>query len=702
MMIQAVNGPVASLSENTEFDLLSLFPELPVKQKLDEIINAVATHDVTVISAETGAGKSTLIPFVLNQHFRGTCVTTMPRRVAAQSVASFVAERLGDELGRYVGVKTGIFSAVSQDTKVLYATDGWVLNKVLGDKNWLTQQCSVLIIDEAHEENAHIDILIALHRKFKSENKPVPKLVIMSATIDGKKYLNKIQNSTIIQVLGRTFPVEKFHRPAAMFLDTTIEQAQLSKDVISFMQGKLEIEDFTQTLRGNKIDAEIIPLHGEIPWPHQMKVFKEYSRPKIIPSTNIAQSSITPDVDVVVSNGMKRVIKIKDGFERLCDVPCTQWDLIQQMGRVGRKKAGEFYLCSDLPFEKRPIKEAPQISNMRLEMLILKLAVAGQPIESLMSFLLNKPSIRSINDAKARLIKFGAMTAEFQVTKKGRNLSMIPAQLESAEIISRARNYKIEELGICLAAIMEVGGILFYQCGAPVSNQKWYSKWRSDEESFQPLGELNILIALISEVHSKDPTLDNAQLIHLVEEESKNIGLKQRKVRLFFDTLTILGKCSQKNDIFKDYNILSFLRDILSKNPTYQITGTDKENLKIAYAYGLKEYIFRASRISPEKVVVMRQDASDEIYQVRFACPISLKDGDVVIGVPFQQEKEAGDVLYRIGDIFRCHEKFLEGLNLEVPHKIKRTREQNIAMKSMMEKREEYFKDKKRKKNKKK
>jgi HrpA-like RNA helicase len=634
-------------------------PELPVVAFNTEIIKAVLKNDVTIVIAETGAGKSTVIPWSLYALAGQKTIVTEPRRVAAQALAGFVAQQDESELGENIGVKTAIHNNASSTTKLLFATDGWVLAKILGNTKRGPRVADVLVLDEIHEENKNLSLLIGLMRKWKSEGVDVPKLLLMSATVAKDKLLKIFPDAALFEIPGRSYPVEKRWEPTAAIEDMIAEQVAAGKDTMVFLPGKYEIEEMHSKLRMMKLDAEILPLHGEVERPQQRKVFHKYERPKIILSTDIGQTSITPDVDTVIACGIKRRVKLFDGIERLCDVDCSLFDLIQQAGRAGRTKPGLFILCSEKPFvlskdlapkvfdrikmytgPRREQKEVAQIHTTRIDKVCLLLIAAGVDLRYLNPYLPEPISRERIQETMKRLLRFKAITPDGGITETGRQLLKYPGEIETAEIIRRSKD---EVLGICIGALLEVGGVLEFERNVPAEKQAWKPYFGNEQKS-ELVGQLNVFLAVLSKVITQYPELRGLELRHAIEDHGKQMGLKKRKVALFFDTVEMLGKYKKASGAEASW-VFDELIARVSKQPEYRVAGSERDNTNYAIACGLREFIFLPVDNSKNKKLLVRiagKDASDNElhYEIRPANPITPKPQDVVFGVPFQLERD--------------------------------------------------------------
>ncbi len=269
--------------------------ELPIAQYKEAILDTVANNQVTIIVAETGAGKSTQGPqYFLEAGYR--FVITQPRILAARSLAERVAGEFGCELGGLVGYRTARERKDSKDTKCLFCTDGLALVRELGG----VEGYNLIILDEVHEWSINIETLVAWYKKALGTN-PKLKLVLMSATIDAEKLSTYFGGAPIVKIPGRLFPVTEIRPSGKILEDDAIRLLKEGRNVLIFQPGKKEIGETIDLLRASGVNAEVLPLHGELSPAEQALCFQTYGRPKCVVSTNVAQTSVTiPDIDAVV------------------------------------------------------------------------------------------------------------------------------------------------------------------------------------------------------------------------------------------------------------------------------------------------------------------------------------------------------------------------------------------------------------------
>ncbi len=421
---------------------------LPVTGFRDQIVKAVRNNPVVVITAETGAGKSTQVPqYLLDEGYN--LVVTQPRRLAARTVAERVAEEYGCPFGGIVGYRTAMDRQDSASTRCLFVTDGLALVRELmgaGTHN-------VLVLDEVHEWNLSIEVLVAWARKRLGEEAGF-KVVLMSATLEADRLAAYFGDAPVISVPGRLFPVEK--KIGTRLVDDVAELARAGRNVLTFQPGKAEIEATIAELTRLGVDAEILPLHGELSVEEQKRCFKRYGRSKVVVSTNVAQTSVTiDDIDAVVDSGMERRIELVDGVEGLYLKPISLADSKQRAGRAGRTKPGVY--IDHCAASVRPDFPKAEVLRTRLDQTVLRLAKAGFDMEELTFF--HQPNEREIHDAKRALKALGCMSEDNKVTPVGRKVARLPVSVQFGRMLVEADKFDVVGDVLTIAAILEQGEI---------------------------------------------------------------------------------------------------------------------------------------------------------------------------------------------------------------------------------------------------
>ncbi|MDY6982770.1 MAG: helicase-related protein, partial [Pseudomonadota bacterium] len=299
------------------------YPEgLPVAARVDDIKAALAQHQVLIVAGETGSGKTTQLPKIcldIGRGVAGMIGHTQPRRLAARTVAARIAEELGVKEGREVGFQVRFTDASSDDTLVKLMTDGILLAETQNDP--FLNRYDTIIIDEAHERSLNIDFLLGYLKRLLPK-RPDLKVIITSATIDVEKFSAHFGNAPIVEVSGRTYPVEILYRPPAE-ADTEMElpeqvlaafeeirqlerkQRPAFRDVLVFLSGEKEIREVADVLRKQKYtDVEVLPLYARLSHNEQQRVFQPHAGRRIVLTTNVAETSLTvPGIGYVIDSG---------------------------------------------------------------------------------------------------------------------------------------------------------------------------------------------------------------------------------------------------------------------------------------------------------------------------------------------------------------------------------------------------------------
>lgn len=436
---------------------------LPVEEFKDLILGSIEETPVIIITAETGAGKSTRIPLWLWEKGKKVIVT-QPRRIAARSLSYYLSGIIKKSWGEEVGYQTGFDQKRSKRTELLYLTDGvQLINEIKDHINY-----DVLILDEVHEWNLNQEILVGVVKKRLNENfyqKKGKKVIIMSATLEAGKLSKFLNSAPVITVPGRGFPVTMHNNSTHFLLSDTVSMVESWKNSLVFLPGKKEISDFItllrETLKHDKIDSVILPLHSELNIKHQSKVFDHYDIPKVVVSTDIAQTSLTiDDIDSVIDNGIKKEIRTIKGIEGLYPVEISRSESLQRAGRAGRVKNGQYILCSDFPPEERQAFPEPEIRRLNLESVILKFLKWG--IDPVDFPFFHSPKKNLITKAVEKLRLFGAIDEKGDITNDGKIMADLPISVRGGrlllEVINSGKN--AIDSGLKIIALIETKGIV--------------------------------------------------------------------------------------------------------------------------------------------------------------------------------------------------------------------------------------------------
>lgn len=447
---------------------LGLIEDLPIADYRQAVIDAVDNNQVTIVTAETGAGKSTQVPQYLAEHGYQKVIVTQPRILAARNLSRRVREewaiKTGQDPDTVIGYRTAHERDDHPDTVVLYCTDGLQLVRELTGAGVGKRQ--ILILDEVHEWNENMEVLVAWAKRRCQEDSHF-RVLIMSATIETDSLAEYFSTSAVIDVPGRSYEVKK--RQGVDLVKEILDQIALKRsNMLVFLPGKAEIEAVATAVKARAAESHVpvLPLHSQLSIEDQQKVFGSYENGKVILSTNIAQTSITiDDIDVVIDSGLERRSEVRSGVEGLFIAQISRADCLQRAGRAGRTKPGEYILAplDDMPckeLEDRQAYPVPEILRKHIDRLTLRLANVGIDIEQLEFY--HDPSTGAIRRAKQTLMSLGALTVDNQVTEIGRLMEQFPVESSYARMLVEAQQYP-KELQQKLAAIIgiqEVGGIV--------------------------------------------------------------------------------------------------------------------------------------------------------------------------------------------------------------------------------------------------
>ncbi len=418
--------------------------ELPVVEHRTAIMQAIKQHQVVIVAGETGSGKTTQLPKICLELGRGTAGLighTQPRRIAARSVAGRIADELGCELGGAVGYKVRFKDRISPESYVKLMTDGILLAEIQGDR--CLNRYDTLIIDEAHERSLNIDFLLG-YLKQLLPRRPDLKLVITSATIDTQRFSRHFDDAPVIEVSGRTWPVEIRYLPLADgeedARDRDMQQAivdavdKLSRidrgDILVFLPGEREIRDTAEALRKHHPPhTEILPLYARLSAAGQNRVFSSHKGRRIVLATNVAETSLTvPGIRYVIDTGLARISRYsyRNKVQRLPVEKISRASANQRSGRCGRVAAGvAIRLYSEQDFDNRPEFTEPEILRTNLASVILSMSTLGLGEVEQFPFV-EAPDRRQISDGYRLLQELGAMDGERRITPLGRRLARLP------------------------------------------------------------------------------------------------------------------------------------------------------------------------------------------------------------------------------------------------------------------------------------
>lgn len=444
---------------------------LPITAHREEIARAISTNQVVVVCGATGSGKTTQLPKICIEAGRGTFGLighTQPRRIAARAIASRLADELGTTVGGAVGYQVRFTDRTGPDCRVKLMTDGILLRELEHDRQ--LRRYDTLIIDEAHERNLNIDFLLGVLQRLLPQ-RPELRVIVTSATIDPQRFADFFGGAPVIEVSGRSYPVEVLYRP----LIGDDEEAELSLpegivgavheldrnsrgDVLVFLPGEKQIRDAADALgKAKLLNTEILPLYSRLSTRDQERIFEKHSARRVVLATNVAETSLTvPGIRYVVDSGLARISRysVRGKVQRLPIEPISRASADQRKGRCGRESAG---ICIRLfaqdEFELRPEFTPPEVLRTNLASVILQMATLdlGEPED--FPFV-DPPDTRLINDGYRLLQELKAVDDERRVTSLGRQIASLPVDPRLARMLVAADHHRCVTEMLILTAFL--------------------------------------------------------------------------------------------------------------------------------------------------------------------------------------------------------------------------------------------------------
>lgn len=479
---EKVNASIAWATKNEQArpKNIQYDESLPVAARKDELLELIKNNQVVVIAGETGSGKTTQIPKICldaGQGIFGRIGCTQPRRLAARSVSERIAEELDSSLGQLVGYQVRFQDQVHEQSLIKVMTDGILLAEVQNDR--YLSQYDTIIIDEAHERSVNIDFLLGILKQLLPK-RPDLKVIITSATIDTQRFAEHFTMNgvkpPIVEVSGRTYPVELRYSPLASYEDDVgnvieqdiptgicdaVEELMLegpSGDMLVFQIGERDIKETAEALRKRNLkNTEIVPLYARLSMADQGKVFQTSQKRRIILSTNVAETSLTvPGIKYVIDPGQVRISRysVRNKIQRLPVERISQASANQRKGRCGRVSNGICVrLYSEEDFNSRPEFTDPEIHRTSLASIILTMAQLNLGEVKHFPFI-EPPADRLINDGFRQLHELGALDEGRRLTPEGRQIAKLPVDPAIAKMVIEAdKNGVLAEVLIIAAAI---------------------------------------------------------------------------------------------------------------------------------------------------------------------------------------------------------------------------------------------------------
>ncbi len=493
------------------------FPEgLPVSARRDEIMAAMAQHQVIIVCGETGSGKTTQLPKIALMLGRGKMNAkpgerarlighTQPRRIAASSVAKRIAEELQTPLGEVVGFKVRFQDRLSKNASVKLMTDGILLAETQTDP--LLQAYDTIIIDEAHERSLNIDFLLGYLRQILPR-RPDLKVVVTSATIDADRFAKHFASrqgpAPVIMVSGRTFPVEQRYRPFEESRDHGLNEAMADAvdelwqggaggDILIFLPGEREIREAADHLRKHLAQkphlrkAEVLPLFARLSQAEQDRIFEASDGRRIVLATNVAETSLTvPGIRYVIDAGTARVKRysLRSKVEQLMVEPISQAAANQRAGRCGRVANGIcIRLYDEKDFAQRPRFTDPEILRSSLAGVILRMKSLHLGVVEDFPFI-EAPSRRAITDGYQLLAELGAVDDDNELTPMGQELARLPLDPRVGRMILEARHRNALDEVLVIASAMSVQDVRDRPMDAQAQADQQHAKFDDEKSEF--------------------------------------------------------------------------------------------------------------------------------------------------------------------------------------------------------------------------
>ena len=447
---------------------LTVNAQLPLAEHADAVKRLLQSHQVVVLAGETGSGKTTQLPKICMQlglGAGGAVAHTQPRRLAARTVARRIAAETGAALGQQVGYAVRFSDQTSEQTLVKVMTDGLLLTEIRSDR--YLNQYDAVIVDEAHERSLNIDFLLGYLKRLLSR-RPDLKVIVTSATIDVQRFSDFFGGAPVVQVGGRTFPVEVRYRdePVEDPLDAIVDcleqidamPVSAARDVLVFFSGEREIFDAARLLRRQFADRfEVLPLYARLSPAEQQRVFEPgAARRRVVLATNVAETSLTvPNIGFVIDPGLARINRYsyRSKLQRLPVEPISQASADQRMGRCGRVAPGVcFRLYAEADFLARPAYTDPEIRRVNLASVVLQMQAFRLGDINRFGFI-DPPDPKAIRDA-VRLLEELRAIQDGKLTRTGRAMARLPVDPRLARMLIEAdRQGALAEVLIVTSAL---------------------------------------------------------------------------------------------------------------------------------------------------------------------------------------------------------------------------------------------------------
>jgi len=584
---------------------------LPVSEHVPEIAKAIEENQVVIIAGETGSGKTTQIPKIcleLGRGIEGLIGHTQPRRIAARTVASRIAEELDTQLGQLVGYKVRFNDQVSDKSFIKLMTDGILLAEMQQDR--LLRQYDTIIIDEAHERSLNIDFILGYLKQILPK-RPDLKVIITSATIDPERFSKHFNNAPIIEVSGRTYPVELRYRPLGEDDDTqdviggiinaVYELSELEQgDILVFLNGEREIRDTAAALEKEQLKhTQILPLYARLTVQEQNRIFQRHSGRNIVLATNVAETSLTvPGIKYVIDPGTARISRYsyRTKVQRLPIERISQASANQRSGRCGRVSAGVcIRLYSEDDFLSRDEFTDPEILRTNLAMVILQML--SLDLGDIADFpFVQAPDNRNINDGIRLLDELAAVTTKGKkriLTPVGRQLARFPIDPRLAKMVLAS-----VDLG-CIEQMFIIVSALSIQDPRERPHEKQQAADEKHARFKDKSSDFISLLNLWQYIKEQQKELSNSQFRRLCQKEY----LSYIRIREWQDIFAQLSMTLKEMDIklssidSEDEGQLTLVHQAMLSGLLSHIGQLD-ENREFLGARGSKFYVFPGSALA--------------------------------------------------------------------------------------------------------